>query len=254
MNTFGRQVNILQSITSRQSKGEKSLAVLVDPDFVQNEDAALDLAAKLNRSNVDFIFYGGSLITESRNFDLLKVLKEASDLPVVLFPSNPAQIRSEADAILFLSLISGRNSEFLIGHHVTAAPLLKNSGLEILPVGYMLVGCGTPTTAEYISGTSPMPYHKPEIAAATALAGEMLGMKMLYLDGGSGAAKPVSAEMITAVRKNSTLPLIVGGGLDTTEKVAKAYQSGADLAVVGTALEKNANFLDELREIKTSMP
>lgn len=238
--------NILDSINQARAEGKKLMALLLDPDSIRNEDQLMDIVRKAENASIDYIFYGGSLITKIEGFDSLKVIKEITNIPVVLFPSSPAQIRTEADALLFLSLLSGRNSEYLIGHHVVAAPLLKNAPLEILPTGYLLIGCGRPTTAEYVSGTQPIPYHKPAIAAATAMAGEMLGLKLLYLDGGSGADRPVNLEMITAVRKSIALPLIVGGGIRSTEAAAQAFQAGADLIVVGNGAEENPNLIQEL--------
>jgi putative glycerol-1-phosphate prenyltransferase len=237
---------ILDSINQAREEGKKLLALLIDPDSIQNEDQVMDVVRKAENASFDYIFFGGSLITKTEEFDSLKMIKEITNIPVILFPSSPAQIRTEADAILFLSLLSGRNPEYLIGHHVAAAPILKNSTLEILPTGYLLIGCGRPTTAEYVSGTQPIPYHKPAIAAATAMAGEMLGLKLIYLDGGSGADKAVSAEMISEVRKSIDLPLIVGGGIRSGEAAAKAFEAGADIIVVGNGAEENPNLIQEL--------
>jgi len=239
-------VKILDSIIQAKAEGKKLLALLIDPDSIQNEDQVMDVVNKAESTSIDYILFGGSLITKTEEFDSLKMIKEITKIPVVLFPSSPAQIRTEADAILFLSLLSGRNPEYLIGHHVAAAPILKNSNLEILPTGYLLIGCGRPTTAEYVSGTQPIPYHKPDIAAATAMAGEMLGLKLIYLDGGSGADKAVSAEMITQVRKSTDLPLIVGGGIRSGKAAAKAFEAGADMIVVGNAAEDNPDLIQEL--------
>ncbi len=246
-------VKILDSIIQAKGEGKKLLAILIDPDSIQDADQVLDVVRKAEDASVDYIFFGGSLITKTEDFDSLKMIKEITTIPVVLFPSSPAQIRSEADAILFLSLLSGRNPEYLIGHHVTAAPILKNSRLEVLPTGYLLIGCGRPTTAEYISGTQPIPYHKPGIAAATAMAGEMLGLKLIYLDGGSGADKAVSAEMISEVRKSVDLPLIVGGGIRSSEAAAKAYEAGADMIVVGNGAEENPDLIRELSLTKSRL-
>jgi putative glycerol-1-phosphate prenyltransferase len=248
---LAKNVSLLSTIIEKKKTGQKSLAVLIDPDRVESPDHLLDLLAVINESEADLLFYGGSLITESKDFDSLGMIKKASNLPVVLFPSSPSQIRKEADAILFLSLISGRNPEFLIGHHVTAAPILKASNLEILPVGYMLVGGSRQTTAGYISNTSPIPPNKPEIAAATAMAGEMLGMRLLYLDAGSGADYPVSTEMIEAVKTHTDTPLIVGGGIRSVDTAARAYRAGADVLVVGTAIEEDPDLLGELSGIKS---
>jgi putative glycerol-1-phosphate prenyltransferase len=147
-----------------------------------------------------------------------------------------------------LSLISGRNPEYLIGQHVTAAPILKKSKLEILPTGYMLIDCGKQTTVSYISNTTPIPYDKPSVAVCTAMAGEMLGLKLLYVDGGSGAQMPVSAQMIAAIRKSVDIPIIVGGGISSPKKAAEALTAGADLIVIGNVIEKDPNLLIEVSE------
>jgi putative glycerol-1-phosphate prenyltransferase len=239
-------MKILDSIVQAKAAGKKLLTLLIDPDSMNDADQVMDVIRKAEESFIDYIFFGGSLITKPEEFDSLKMIKEITNIPVILFPSSPAQIRSEADAILFLSLLSGRNPEYLIGHHVAAAPILKDSGLEILPTGYLLIGCGKPTTAEYVSGTQPIPYYKPGIAAATAMAGEMLGLKLLYLDGGSGADKAVSPEMIKAVRKSIGLPLIVGGGIRSGEMATRAFEAGADMIVVGNGAEENPDLIREL--------
>lgn len=239
-------VKILDSIIQAKAEGKKLLALLIDPDSVQSSDQVMDVIRKAENASIDYILFGGSLITKTEELDSLKMIKEITNIPVILFPSSPAQIRSEADAILFLSLLSGRNPEYLIGHHVAAAPILKNSSLEILPTGYLLIGCGRPTTAEYVSGTHPIPFHKAGIAAATAMAGEMLGLKLIYLDGGSGADKPVSFKMISEVRKSIDLPLIVGGGIRSGEAATEAFEAGADLIVFGNGAEENPNLIQEL--------
>jgi putative glycerol-1-phosphate prenyltransferase len=169
--------------------------------------------------------------------------KQHIEKPIVIFPGSPEQISEEADAILLLSLISGRNPELLIGNHVQAAPRLAKSQLEIISTGYMLIDCGKSTTASYISQTFPIPYNKPEIAAVTAMAGEMIGMKCMYLDGGSGAEQPVSTAMIKAVREAVETPIIVGGGIRHEDQVREAFLAGADLVVVGTAIEENPEML-----------
>ncbi len=176
---------------------------------------------------------------------------------MVLFPGNSLHIEPTADAILFLSLISGRNPEFLIGQHVIAAPLLRKSGLEVLPTGYMLVDSGAQTTVSYISGTMPLPADKPGVAACTAMAGEMLGLQLMYLDAGSGARRPVSPDMIAAVRSVVDVPIIVGGGINSGEKAYNALKAGADLIVVGNGIEQDPDLLPQLsavvREINQSV-
>src|SRR5687768_16248932 len=237
---------ILKTETNR-----KAFAVLLDPDNLTRE-ACLNILALSETHHVDYFFMGGSLVTTQNQAALISLIKEHSSIPVILFPSNSLHIDQQADGILLLSLISGRNPEFLIGQHVLAAPLLKASPLEILPTGYMLVDTGRQTTASYMSGTTPLPYDKPAIAACTAMAGELLGMKFIYLDGGSGALKPISPEMISAVKKSIEVPLIIGGGIKTKEMAHAAYKAGADIIVVGNEIEKNPGFLAEVSEVLKS--
>lgn len=220
----------------------KKLAVLVDPDKITNE--FIDAISKSKR--VDLILVGGSLLHKGNLRDAILKIKEKINLPIYIFPGNYLQIDDMADGILLLSLISGRNPDFLIGQHVVAAPTLKQTSLDIVPTGYILIDCGKPTTASYISNTSPIPYNKPEIAACTALAGEQLGLKIIYLDGGSGAEKPVSAEIISSTRKLCNNFIVVGGGMKTLEDIQIAWNAGANLVVVGTAIENNPSLLETL--------
>jgi phosphoglycerol geranylgeranyltransferase len=226
-----------------QESRKKMLAVLIDPDKMTDQERLSNLLELIRHSAVDFIFIGGSLLMEDHFESCVKKVKSLTSLPVVLFPGSPAQITDHADSILLLSLISGRNADLLIGQHVVAAPRLKKSTLEIIPTGYMLVDCGKSTTATYISQTFPLPWNKPEIAVATALAGEMLGLRCLYLDGGSGADKPVGTEMIRSVREAVSVPLIIGGGIRTEEQAQSAWNAGADLIVIGTAFETEPELL-----------
>lgn len=239
-------MGLLSQLENARRSGQKLVARLIDPDDLLGTDHLFDIAHKATQNSVDLIFFGGSLLTERLGFDPVKALKNATDIPCVLFPSTPMQINHHADAMLFLSLISGRNPEYLIGHHVAAAPMLRRSKIEIVPTGYMLVGCGKPTTAEYISHTFPIPYNKPEIAAATALAGQMLGLKLIYLDGGSGAEKCISTEMVAMVRDWVDLPIVVGGGIRSAQDAKSLHEAGADLLVVGNGADANPNLLREL--------
>jgi phosphoglycerol geranylgeranyltransferase len=241
-------MNFLYSdLLEKKRNGQKSFAVLLDPDKLDPE-SCLRLVRMGAESKIDYFFVGGSLLTNNNLHAIVKSVKNHSDIPVVLFPGNYLQIDAAADAILLLSLISGRNADYLIGQHVTAAPLLKKSGLEILSTGYMLVDCGKQTTVSYISNTTPIPYDKPSVAACTAMAGEMLGLQLLYLDGGSGAINPVSPKMISAVRKLTQIPLIVGGGINSSQKAIDALSAGADVIVVGNGIEKNHQLLSEVSD------
>ena len=237
-------MNVFNQITDKKSKGQKQLAVLIDPDKISNTDVE-----KLSRNaadcNVDFIFVGGSLLTNGNLANCIRRIKYACNIPVVLFPGNNNQIDEQADAILFLSLISGRNPDLLIGKQVTSAPLIREKNLEAISTGYMLIESGNTTTALYISNTVPIPADKPDIASCTAMAGEMLGLKMIFMDAGSGAKNPVSESMIREVRKAVQVPLIVGGGIKTPEKAIANCKAGADIIVIGTSIEKDASMLAE---------
>ena len=238
---------VLQHIQQLRSQGRKGIALLIDPDKASG-DHRERLAKLIRQYPVDMLFVGGSLLTRAPGKNWVSGLKEAFDIPVVVFPGSVFQIDPAADALLFLSLISGRNAEMLIGKHVEAAPLVKESGVEVIPTGYMLIESGKLTTAHYMSGTLPIPHDKPEVAQCTAMAGEMLGLKVLYLDGGSGAQQPVSTEMIQAVRESVDVPLIVGGGIRDATTAARALEAGADLLVIGTAVEAHGG--EVLREIQ----
>ena len=246
---------IYNDLLARQQRGQKALAVLLDPDNL-TETSLLHLLQLAEQQPVDYFFVGGSLVLTAHQAALLALLKAHSAVPVLLFPSHSLHLDGPADGVLLLSLISGRNPDFLIGQHVVAAPRLQASGFELLPTGYMLVESGRPTTASYMSGTLPLPHDKPGIAACTALAGEQLGLKLMYLDGGSGARTPVAPAMIRAVREAVSTPLIVGGGLRSGEQLYAALTAGADVVVVGNHLEAEPTFLAEavaaVREATTS--
>jgi len=239
--------NIYESLVQGKQRGEKKIAILIDPDKMKlgNIEQVVELAVL---ARVDFLFVGGSLVIDDRMDFCLRSIRAACSIPTILFPGSPLQINDKADAILFLSLISGRNPDLLIGQHVLSAPALKKSKLEILSTGYMLIDGGKPTTASYISSTLPIPSDKDEIAYCTALAGEMLGMKLIFMDGGSGAQNPVPASMIRMVSSGIKAPLIVGGGMRTPEQAKINAQSGADLIVIGNAIEKNPNLVLEMAD------
>lgn len=219
-------------------------AILVDPD--KHNPASLALIGKLAGVNsVDFILVGGSLVSGSVEETVL-ALKNSTDLPVLLFPGNVLQISPAADGILLLSLISGRNAEFLIGNHVIAAPVLKKTRLEIIPTGYILIENGRTSSVEYMSNTKPIPADKIDLAVATAIAGEMLGYKLIYLEAGSGAKMSVNTKMVAEVRSNIRIPLVVGGGINTPDQIRDTYKAGADIIVVGSAIEKGHRIMSDL--------
>ena len=225
----------------------KKFVVLIDPDKPTDEQI-VDIVEKSKRVGVDFFFVGGSLLTTDSLDNCIKLIKKHCDIPVLIFPGNSLQISKWCDGFLLLSLISGRNSEMLIGRHVIAAPYLKLYGNEIIPTGYMLIDGGCPTSVSYMSNTTPIPHDKDDIAMCTALAGEMLGLKIIYMDAGSGAIDPVSNEMIYKVKNTIDVPLIVGGGIKTPEKAAEMAKAGADIIVVGNALEKSTELLQKFAD------
>lgn len=241
-------MSILETLQQRRLAGKKSIAVLVDPDKIEEAPKLHQLINLASENCVDFFFVGGSLVTTTNLSEVVKYIKENVSIPVVLFPGNSIQIDSSADALLFLSLISGRNPELLIGQHVIAAPIIRNTRLEVIPTGYMLINSGRTTSVAYISNTTPIPDDKYSLAACTAMAGEMLGLQSIYMDAGSGAEVAISAKMISAVRKAVKVPLIVGGGLNTSRKAIAALEAGADMIVIGNALEKTPEFLIEVSE------
>ncbi len=236
---------ILDYIYQAKQKNEKLLAILLDPDKIELEKLAL-VVKKITNAKVHLIFVGGSLLFKNVLDAFVKIVKENTNLPVLLFPSNAIQITNNADAILFLQLISGRNSEYLIGNQVIAAPLLKQTDLEVISTGYLLIESGRETTASYISNTKPIPSHKPEIAMATAMAGEFIGNKLIYMDGGSGALHSIPTNFVRKVANNISVPLIVGGGLKTKEEINAVFNAGATVVVVGTAFEKDENLLNNI--------
>jgi phosphoglycerol geranylgeranyltransferase len=240
-------MKIIEILNERHRIGKKSIAVLIDPDKVEDASKLTHLINLGTENCIDFFLVGGSLITTPNLNDVINIIKEnVSSVPVILFPGNAQQVDPAADAILFLSLISGRNPDFLIGQHVQAAPILKSYKMEVLSTGYMLINSGRLSSAAYISNTTPIPEDKYALAASTAMAGEMLGMKLIYLDAGSGAEREISARMINTVRKNINIPLLVGGGINTPEKAQGALEAGADMIVIGNALEKDPELLTEI--------
>jgi putative glycerol-1-phosphate prenyltransferase len=241
-------MSLLNTLREKHKQGRKSIAILIDPDKVDDASRLNYLLNLASENCVDYFFVGGSLITSTNLSDVVRQIKKNVTIPVILFPGNSMQIEPSADAILFLSLISGRNPELLIGQHVIAAPILKNTPLEIIPTGYMLVNSGKTTSVAYISNTTPIPEDKYSLAACTAMAGEMLGLQAMYLDAGSGAEREISAKMIAAVRRVINVPMIIGGGINTSHKAITALEAGADMIVIGNALEKNPDLLIEVSD------
>jgi putative glycerol-1-phosphate prenyltransferase len=227
---------------------KKSIALLLDPDKAKG-DLLQNILKTANESKTNYIFAGGSLTFSSID-NLIGDIKKLSSIPVILFPGNLLQLTLKADVILLLSLISGRNPELLIGNHVTAAPYLKNVREKLVAVGYILISCGNKTSVEYISQTEAIPSDKPEIVVATAIAGEMLGLQMIYLEAGSGAANPVPLNIVRAVRDNISIPLAVGGGIKNKNEIEAIYEAGADLIILGNGCEKKPELLVEACSIR----
>src|SRR5882757_4864578 len=244
---------IYKLLTERKRQGKKSFAVLIDPDKV-NDGNMMQLIALAVAAKVDYFLVGGSLVISNYLDECVQLIKKNCSIPVVLFPGSPNQVSKYADALLYLSLISGRNADLLIGQHVISAPVVKQSGLEIMPTGYMVIDGGAPTTVSYISNATPLPADKNEIAMCTAMAGEMLGMKLIYMDAGSGAKRAVSETMIEKVAQSIEVPLIVGGGITEPEKAYRNCKAGADVIVVGNAIEKDVSLIKEISTAVHSVP
>lgn len=228
-----------------KERGEKLFAVLIDPDKIQEQHLD-NLLLRSQQAKVDCFLIGGSILMSDRLEYCIDKIKRVSDIPTLLFPGNAFQVNRHADGILLLSLISGRNPELLIGQHVIAAPHIKRSGLEVIPTGYMLIDGGLPTSVSYMSNTTPIPANKLDIAQCTAMAGEMLGLKLIYMDAGSGAKSAIKEKMINAVSKTIDIPLLIGGGIRTPEKALASAKAGADMIVVGTAFEQDPSLLIEM--------
>jgi putative glycerol-1-phosphate prenyltransferase len=240
-----RPAGVLEHLYAAKQQERHGFAVLIDPDKV-NPRQMEQLAQLCNDAAVDYLFVGGSLVLQHEIGKCIRIFKANSAIPVLLFPGNPSQVCPEADALLYLSLISGRNPELLIGQHVVSAPMVKASGLEIISTGYMIIDGGVPTAVSYMSHSAPIPSDKSDIALCTAWAGEMQGKHVIYMDAGSGAQRPVSEAMIQKVSSNISIPLIVGGGIRTPEKVKANCTAGADIIVVGNAIEKDPALIREL--------
>jgi len=236
---------IYQSLLEKKKLQHKSFAVLIDPDKV-NAQKIDNLTSLAVEARADYLLVGGSLVISNHLDEVVQRIKKNCSIPVILFPGTPSQVSKYADGLLYLSLISGRNPELLIGQHVISAPFVKKSGLEIISTGYIVVDGGAPTTVSYISNATPIPADKNEIAMCTAMAAEMLGMKLIYMDAGSGAKRPVNEEMIAAVAQQIEIPLIIGGGIKSPEKAYLNCKAGADLIVIGNAIERDSSLIKEM--------
>lgn len=237
-------MTIYENILQAKAKNEKLLAILIDPEKVTVEDAII-LAKKIKNSPATHIFVGGSTFSGSHLGKLITVLKQKTNLPTLIFPGHPFQISEEADGILFLSLLSGRNPDYLIEHQINSVRILEQTNLEVIPTAYLLIDGGKETAVQSVSQTKPIAHSDIELAYRTAKAGELLGMKLIYLEAGSGANQKVSLEMIKYITENCKIPVIVGGGIRSMQTIQQVYDSGADLVVIGTAFENDSNFFKE---------
>jgi len=239
-------MNIYNHILQAKNDGNKLLAVLIDPDKFQLKNA-LQFIDKVNESIITHIFIGGSEVGQNVTQELVEVIKMLTDLPIVLFPGDVTQISKDADAILFLSLLSGRNADYLIDKQVQAVPLLEKTQLEVISTGYILIESGKTTAVQRVTKTLPLNRTDVDAITNTAKAGELLGKKLIYLEAGSGATYEVPAEVISSVKNKIDIPLIVGGGIRTKTQIENAFISGADMVVIGTAFEEDQQFFEQLK-------
>jgi len=240
---------LYRTLLNKQQQKKKSLAAFIDPDQLEEVTDTLRLISQGIKYQIDYFLVGGSLITTNNLGEVIRTIKDECDIPVILFPGSNLYIDASADAILLLSIISGRNPDLLIGQHVVAAPVLKRSPLEIMATGYILVNTGSIASTTYLSHTTPIPHDKASVAACTAMAGEMLGLRLIYLDAGTEAERAIDPKMISAVRKSVDIPLIVGGGINNRYQASRAYEAGADVIVVGGIEHTAENVLPEIAEI-----
>ena len=244
---------IYENLLAKKRRGQRSFALLIDPDNV-NAEKLEELTSLAVAAEVDYLFVGGSLVISDHLDEVVQHIRRHCSIPVILFPGTPSQVSRYADGLLYLSLISGRNPELLIGAHVISAPAIRKSGLEIISTGYMVIDGGAPTTVSYISNAVPIPADKNEIALCTAMAGEMLGMKLIYMDAGSGARHAIREEMIAAVASHIEVPLVIGGGIRDPEKAYRNCKAGANVIVVGNAIEKDPGLIKEMAAAVHSVP
>lgn len=240
-------MNIYKNILSAKQQNKKLLAVLIDPEKVVLENL-LSFFEKIHQSIATHIFVGGSTDKNNATEKVVVAIKKATHLPVVLFPGDVSQITHKAEGILFLSLLSGRNPEYLIEQHIKAVPFLKESHLEIIPTGYLLINGGKETAVQRVSNTKPIPQTAITTIVQTAIAGQYAGKKLIYLEAGSGAIEAVNQNIIQEVAENLSIPLIVGGGIKTQQQLNAAFKAGADLVVIGTAFENDARFFEDLKK------
>lgn len=237
--------NILNHIIKNKQSGNKLLAILLDPDKLSRDQLPESLT-KISGHKVNYIFVGGSAVSNGITDLFVKRIKELTQIPIVLFPGDFSQLTNHADSVLFLSLLSGRNPEYLVDQQIKSVKFLKESNIEIIPTGYVLIDGDVVSSVQKVSNTKPIPQENMDEIVNTSLAGQFLGKQIIYLEAGSGAKKSIDTKIIRQVSKSITIPLIVGGGIRTKLQLENAYKNGADIVVIGTAFEHNNNFLTEL--------
>lgn len=237
--------NILEHIRSSKRKKEKLLAILLDPDKLSVNKLSV-IISKISSDKVHFIFVGGSSVTNGITEIFVRKIKTLTSIPIVLFPGDFSQLTNNANAVLFLSLLSGRNPEYLVEQQIKSVGFLKNSSLEIIPTGYILIDGGVETSVQKVSNTTPIPQFNLEEILNTSIAGKYLGKQIIYLEAGSGAATPVDPKIIRSVSENIDIPIIVGGGIRTKQQLRMAFDNGADLVVIGTAFENNNDIFNTI--------
>lgn len=244
-------ISFIQQLQQLKQHNKKALAVLIDPD--QSIQSVRQIAQLCQKQQVDFIFVGGSLVTSGVLSEAISTIQSNCALPVFIFPGNEFMLDEQADGILFLSLLSGRNPEYLIGKQIVAAPQLAASNLEVVPTAYLLIDGGKETSVSYISNTKPIPANKPDIAVATALAGKLMGMQCIYMDAGSGADHSISETMVNKVQTNVQLPLIIGGGIRSAQTALNLYRAGADVLVIGNGVEESHSLIETISKVKSTL-
>jgi putative glycerol-1-phosphate prenyltransferase len=238
--------NILATFKEARTNNNKLLAILIDPDKFNDEN----IIEVINTQQVDFVLVGGSLITHGNLELTIQLLKSKCNKPIIIFPSSASHISENADAIFLLSLISGRNPEYLISQHVQAAPIISKLNIETLSVSYILIDGGNLTSVAYISNTTPIPAEKSDLILATALAGELIGHQLIYLEAGSGAKTNVSDHSIRLIKSQTNNPIVVGGGIRDAQTAKKLWEAGADCLVIGNAAENNLNIIEEIAKAR----
>ena len=240
-------MSVFSQLNSVIDEKGAAYVVLIDPDR-KNENLLESRVESANESGVDALFVGGSLMMDMKCKERVKRIKDVSNIPVIFFPGGVGQLNAYYDAMLFMSVISGRNPHYLIGEQAIAAPIVKDIGMETIPTGYILMDGGAGSTVEFMSGTRPIPMNRSDIAVAHALAGQYLGMKLIYLEAGSGAKEPVGNNVVEAVTETLDIPVIVGGGIRNAETASEKVIAGASIIVTGTVIEENSSLMSELAD------